>query len=304
MTRSRRTEKLKAYLRLCRPANLPTAAADVLAGAAVAAYSLSDSLAWHTVLPAWYIAALAVISVLLYAAGVVLNDYYDREIDAVERPERPIPSGVVKSEEVLVFGWSLALLALGLAAWLDLRVLGWALLLLGCIWFYDYRAKRNNFWGPFFMGVCRALNLLLGMSPLWTIEKSGFALVPLIYIFAVTTVSRGEVHGGEKGALRASFGLYLLSLLILSGLLMYFNRLGPVVITGILAFGAWVSYPLYQAHRDPQPGRIRKAVKTGVLSLVLLDAVLGGAFGGWSWALVILSMSGVSLLLSRFFLVT
>jgi 4-hydroxybenzoate polyprenyltransferase len=133
VTRSRKAQKLKAYLRLCRPANLPTAAADVLAGAAVAAYSLGDSLAWHTVLPAWYIAVLALISVLLYAAGVVLNDYYDREIDAVERPERPIPSGVVRPEGVLGFGWSLALLAIGLAAWLDLRVLGLALLLLRCI---------------------------------------------------------------------------------------------------------------------------------------------------------------------------
>lgn len=270
----------------------------------MAAYSLDDSLSWSTVLPTWYIAVLAAISILLYAAGVVLNDYYDREIDAVERPERPIPSGVVSPGEVFFFGWTLALIALGLAAWLDLRVLGWSLLLLGCIWFYDYRAKRHAFWGPLCMGACRALNLLLGMSPLWTLEKSGFALVPLIYIFAVTTVSRGEVHGGEKAALRASFGLYLLSLLTLSGLLMYFDRLGPVVLSGILVFGAWVSYPLLQAHRDPRPDRIRKAVKTGVLSLVLLDAVLGGAFGGWSWALLILSMSGISLLLSRFFLVT
>jgi geranylgeranylglycerol-phosphate geranylgeranyltransferase len=51
---------------------------------------------------------------LLTAAAMAINDYYDREIDAINEPFRPIPSGVVKPNEALVFSFSLT--ALGLAA--------------------------------------------------------------------------------------------------------------------------------------------------------------------------------------------
>ncbi|WP_344980642.1 UbiA family prenyltransferase, partial [Streptosporangium fragile] len=44
---------------------------------------------------------LAAASVLLYWAGMALNDWSDREIDAVERPERPIPSGRVSPRGAL-----------------------------------------------------------------------------------------------------------------------------------------------------------------------------------------------------------
>lgn len=49
-------------------------------------------------------------SVSLYAGGVVLNDYFDREIDAKERPERPIPSGKVSKEFALLMGTILLLI--------------------------------------------------------------------------------------------------------------------------------------------------------------------------------------------------
>lgn len=285
---------------------MPTAAADILAGAAVGAFSVTTEggLSWHTLLPGWYVLTLVAISVLLYASGVVLNDYYDRDLDAIERPERPLPSGVVTPQEVALLGWGLALIALLLAASLGLQVLGLALLLMGFVWFYNYRAKENEILGPLFMGGCRALNLLLGMSPLWTSDKSLLALVPLVYIFAVTAVSRGEVHGGNRKALSLAGLLYLVAMLVLSSILLYFGRFDFVLVIGMLAFLGLVGTPLYTAWKEPLPGNIRKAVKAGVLSLVVLDAIYGLAFGGWEWALLILSMSILSLLFSRVFHVT
>src|SRR4051794_10139688 len=78
--------KRRAYLALLRPANVVTALADVLAGAAVAGEPWSASLPW-----------LLASTACLYAGGVVLNDVADRTIDAAERPERPIPSGAVRA---------------------------------------------------------------------------------------------------------------------------------------------------------------------------------------------------------------
>ena len=52
----------------------------MLAGYAIAGLGQPERLAW-----------LLVATATLYAGGIVFNDYFDRTLDAVERPERPIP---------------------------------------------------------------------------------------------------------------------------------------------------------------------------------------------------------------------
>ncbi|KAL1819450.1 hypothetical protein ACET3Z_014319 [Daucus carota] len=56
-----------------------------------------------------------------------LNDWYDREIDAINEPYRPIPSGVISENEVITHIWVLLLGGLGLAGILDvwLKQNGW-----------------------------------------------------------------------------------------------------------------------------------------------------------------------------------
>ena len=63
---------------------------DSLAGAAAAGWPAGRRTA-----------LLPVASVSLYWAGMALNDWADRELDAVERPERPIPSGRVAPRTAL-----------------------------------------------------------------------------------------------------------------------------------------------------------------------------------------------------------
>ena len=91
-----RRSVLRGYLELLRPANVVTAIADVLAGYAVAGRSHPQALPW-----------LVGATMCLYAGGVVLNDVFDRHIDAVERPERPIPSGRVSVPRAATLGASL-----------------------------------------------------------------------------------------------------------------------------------------------------------------------------------------------------
>src|SRR3546814_2974603 len=74
------------------------------------------------------------------------------------------------------------------------------------------------------MGLCRGLNLLLGVSILpaalngiWYV-----AVVPILYISAITMISRGEVHGSSKKPLYGAIALY--SLVILMILAFAWNR--------------------------------------------------------------------------------
>jgi 4-hydroxybenzoate polyprenyltransferase len=285
----------RAYLELLRPANVMTAVADGLAGFAAAGRGNPEALPW-----------LLAATACLYAGGVALNDFFDRELDLLERPERPIPSGRVRPAAAGLLG--AALLASGILA--ATRV-GTAP---GCIAFaiavfvvlYDSWGKHRMFLGPVNMGLCRGLNLLLGMSaaPEAIASRWYLALLPFVYISAITALSRGEVHGGKRPV--AVFSVISLTLLLIALLVLALSpasrSLWAVALTLIFAWR--ILPPFLQALQDSTPLHIRSAVRTGVLSLVLLDAVIGAAFAGVLYSLLILATAILAVGLARLFAVT
>jgi 4-hydroxybenzoate polyprenyltransferase len=283
-----------AYLELLRPANVATALGDVLAGYAVAGLGNRRALPW-----------LLGSTVCLYAGGVVLNDLFDLPIDRRERPERPLPSGRVSPARAAALGGGLLVagVCLGLAAtsMAGAVAAGTA----GCILLYDSWGKHRTWFGPVNMGLCRAGNLMLGVAAVppalgWAWPLGG---LPLLYISAVTAVSRGEVHGGKKpvaGLALISLGLVLAALLGLSS----WPRFSPagLVLTAALAARLLPAY--LSVWRRPEPMIIRGAVRTGVLSLVLLNAVLGAVFAGPLYSAAILVTGLAAGWLARRFAVT
>ena len=285
--------RLLAGLRLARPANLVTAAADVLAGGVIVGAGGRP------------LACLVGASVSLYAGGVVLNDYFDRHLDAVERPERPIPTGLVPAG--VAAGAGAALLALGvlLAACASFASGLLGALLAAFVLLYDAFAKTRSI-GPVVMGSCRACNLLLGLSAVPAmLEHTWFlALIPFLYIVAVTTLSRGEVHGGTQATARFALVLFaavLLGLAMVGGdSPLHLLRLLPFAVLLAVRVGA----PLWQAYLAPSAGRIRAAVHAGIVSLIVLDAALAAPRGGVIAAAAILSLAVLAAELARLFPVT
>jgi geranylgeranylglycerol-phosphate geranylgeranyltransferase len=98
-------ETLRGLLELTRPINAVAAGALTLIGAYVAGVS-GSGIATQPVAAA----AAVLATVLATAAGNVINDYFDREIDRVNAPNRPIPRGAVSPRGAL---WFSALLFLG-----------------------------------------------------------------------------------------------------------------------------------------------------------------------------------------------
>ena len=199
------------YAQLARPANLPTAAADILAGVAIAgiipskvnALPLESTILFSLLL-------LVAASICLYAGGVILNDVFDLEIDKIERPERPIPSGLISKSSAATFGLLMLLLGV-IMAFFNTTTSGIvAVVLAVSIVLYDSFSKQYGFLGPLNMGICRGLNLILGMSVLGEIASPWYALIPLVYIFAITLISRGEVHGKNKKHIVWAGVLYIL----------------------------------------------------------------------------------------------
>src|SRR5699024_5563895 len=153
----------------------------------------------------------------LYGGGVVLNDVFDADLDATERPERAIPSGRVSRKGALPTG--VVLLLVGIVTAFQLN--SWAGILAVTITattsLYACWTRHSAVWGPLFMGLCRGGNLLLGAAvyPLLLPGLWFLALLPILYIGAITLVSQGEVYGGSR---KTGFGALGLVVLIIAGL--------------------------------------------------------------------------------------
>ncbi|MDX3691505.1 UbiA family prenyltransferase [Streptomyces europaeiscabiei] len=169
---------------------------DVLAGAAAAGRPLGARTF-----------GMMASSVCLYWAGMALNDYADATIDAVERPERPVPSGRVPRRTALAVAGALTAGGLALASAAGgRRSLLAALPLAGAVWAYDLKLKSTPA-GPAAMASARALDVLAGAlaaggGPDRT-SGTGAALlrgaVPAALVgahtYTLTALSRHEISG-------------------------------------------------------------------------------------------------------------
>ncbi len=303
-------QRLLAYLQLARPANIVTAVADILAG-----FAASGALVTLRALPTaeWWTHPLAaslgwliLSTVGLYGGGIVFNDVFDAELDRSERPERPIPRGDASERGASIL--ASLLLALGVLAALQVSRLSAliALLVAGLAILYDAWGKHQRLFGLINMGLCRGGNLLLGVSavPAAVTSLWFLSLIPIVYIAAITMISRGEVHGSNRAALWGGVGMYGL---VLSGLLALAIALSvsvEVVIPFLLLLGFLIYPPLFRALRNDEPRLIGLAVKAGVLSLIVLDAAVAATFGGWVFGLFVLALLPVSRWLATRFAVT
>ena len=282
-----------------RPANIVTSVADVLAGIAISGYFLTFETDYLPVL------MLCISTIGLYGGGIVFNDVFDADLDKIERPERAIPSGAVKLNEAIFLG--AFLLLSGIAAAFTIAALSGIIAILIAFFalLYNKYSKHHSFLGPLNMGLCRGLNLLLGVSIIAVSLNEWYFLgiVPLIYIFSITMISQGEVHGLNRNKLYAGAFLYLL--VISSMLYLSFNK-GQLIIAlfFIIPFAWMIFRPLFIAIKEPLGKNIGKAVKAGVISLILMDAAWSAVFGSPVAAICIALLLPLSLWLAKRFAVT
>ncbi|MGZ8550313.1 MAG: UbiA-like protein EboC [Chitinophagaceae bacterium] len=297
-------QRLTGFLRLMRPANIVTAIADILAGVIISGYL---ALPAYSLLPVFL---LVIVTIGLYGGGVVFNDVFDAELDKIERPERPIPSGLITVRSASILGGLLLLMAIVTAAFvhgaelMSLSVLLAVSIAIAAL-IYDRWGKHHSWWGPVNMGLCRGFNLLLGMSinPAAVMQYWWIGIFPVIYIGAITMISRNEVHGGKKKTLYAAASLYLIVLAAISWFANSNNQ-GLYAIGFIVFFAIMIFLPLSKAIKDPVAKNIRQSVKAGVLAVIVMNAAWAAAFGSIGWALIILCLLPISILFARLFAVT
>jgi 4-hydroxybenzoate polyprenyltransferase len=207
------TPRWRTYLRLGRVSNLPTVWTNAIAGSWLSSVHPRPA----------DVALVAAATSLFYCGGMFLNDAFDREIDARERPERPIPAGHIRAAEVFAVGFGL--LAAGEALLVARALLaGWTaapfagLALAGAIVAYDGWHKQNPL-SPMMMAACRALVYVTA-----ALAASGRVAAPVLagalllfgYVVGLTYVAKGA-RVSHATVARMLAGISVLDALLVAG---------------------------------------------------------------------------------------
>jgi hypothetical protein len=297
---------LRQYLTLFRLPNVFTAPSNILAGYYAVVEPANAS--------GLHLGILIICSILLYLSGIVLNDYFDIEVDRRERPLRPLPAGTVSKRKVLLIGIVFIIAANFISLLVSTSTFIIAAILSGTIVSYDYRMKYSVY-GPGMMGAARALNVMLGSSPIFlttvlNINNSArIAVVTVslfVFVFAISRLSRKEIDETDK--VRTAKGSFImifavLAIIIVSGLVGVFLKdlfanLALFAIIMIITFK-----PLLQ--RQPLSSKdIQRTIKTMVLSIIVLDSAFVSGSAGTAYGLVTVMLIMPAIILSRKFYVT
>lgn len=259
---------VRTLLMLGRTSNLPTVWSNMLSGAVLSG----------AVFGGGSLALLLACGSAFYEGGMFLNDAFDAEIDARERPNRPIPSGQVSQNSVFALGFGMLAAGLGLlvvAPFLGLTQPGFLPVLAGagtCAAVLVYnRWHKGHAWSPIVMGACRAglyATAALSVSgQLGSVVLIGAASLWL-YIVGLTHIARFENGSAVQRAWVAAF---VLSPLLAAASAVVAQRAVLPALCFVLLL-AWSLRSMSFALRGGK-GQIPRAVVSLIAGASLVDAL-------------------------------
>ncbi len=178
------TERARGFLDLMRPDNAVAAGVLTFIGAFVAAGLDSP----------FEIGAAVGATVLAVSAGNTMNDYFDREIDRINQPDRAIPRGAVTPREALAFSLLLFAGAVVLALTLPLLAIAIAVVNLLALVAYTEFFKGLPGIGNIVVGYLGGSTFLFGAAAVGQITE---AVVVLFFLAALSTVAREIIKDVE-----------------------------------------------------------------------------------------------------------
>jgi hypothetical protein len=261
-----RAPSAQTLLRLGRVSNLPTVWTNVIAGATIAnaAATIAD------------VAVVGVVMTAFYVGGMYLNDFFDREIDARERPGRPIHAGDIGAGTVSAIGFALLAIGVALLAPFGLFTAIWGLALAAAIVLYDAWHKGNIF-APVIMGLCRALVYLATGAAVSGEIRSTL----IIGATALAAHVIGLTYAAKQENLNQVGKLWPLS--ILAGPLLFalsgISGGWPVVIGAFVLCAVDIAAVRLLARRVT-PDAVPRAVSMLIAAICLVDALAVALYGG------------------------
>ena len=270
--------KAKALLKLTRPQNNLITAISVFIGAWVC----GDIPSWGKMILACFSASL------ISSGGYVINDYFDVEIDRVNKPLRPLVGGEISKGKALILSLILFSLGLFLSFVIGLSAVLLALFSILALVYYSYRLKRVLFWGNFLVSLICALAFvyggIVGEDFRWSLIPATFA-----YLFHLGREILKDVEDKEGDRLSSAktipivlgvrpslfFISFIFSILILLTLFPYiFKILSISYLLTVFLFDLLLVYILWSMWKDwsyKNLGRLSRILKVDmILGLVAI----------------------------------
>ena len=283
-------------IRLARPALAPTAAADVLVGYALLIPALA-SRPRSQALAAAALGLLAACSMLLYAAGMVLNDFFDLKADRraadPNQRRRPIAAGMVSPRAAVALAMLLVGAGLASAMGVDAITGGatvyWAGMLFFAVLLYNAGLKTWALPGAIALGMCRMINMQMGMAAhgpfnAWfgglladgrlRLEMVDVVAPPVIlgaYAAVLTWVSTCEERGLDR-ARAVAVGAVWLGVLAAAAVWApgKLPAARAALLIGVITLIAWRGAG---AWRGLDGAAVRRVTSAGILGIPVLDMV-------------------------------
>ncbi len=279
------SSKALGLLRLTRPLNGFMMGLGVVVGSVVAAGI--NNLPWDRV----FIGAL--VGFMLNSASMILNDYVDREIDAINNPTRPLVTGVVTVGEALTAFTIFTALGVVFSALLGPLPLAIALIAAADAYAYNIWGKRTGLPGNIMVAFTTAVPFIFGGA---VARPENWLSVSILAILAfLSNVAREIVKGvadivGDSlkgvrtvavrwGAETASLiaALIMILAVALSPLPYLKGQLGPLYMALVIPADAIFTYYSILMVRDPSPKRAVKVKKMYLYGmLIALIAFIAG----------------------------
>jgi geranylgeranylglycerol-phosphate geranylgeranyltransferase len=188
---------LRPFITIMRPANPLFGSLTAIIGVLTTNTFIISNLMlvrW-TILDLFIVLVLTSLSyIFIAAAGNVINDIYDLEVDKVNRPDRPLPSGQMTVRQAKA--WTVILVLFGLffsVLTIPYSAIGiWTLAIVGLFAVvglaYAAKGKVMGIWGNFTVAISFAFGLFYGSLIVW----SSIPLVVFVYFITAASVLQGR----------------------------------------------------------------------------------------------------------------
>ena len=253
-------------------------------------FLISGKGTWQTQMtekPLWLIIAS---TVLIAAAGYVINDYYDIKIDIINKPQEVIVGRYIKRRWALGINFSFNSLGVLMGYFISLKIFAINLLATFCLWVYSNQLKRLPFWGNLMVAFMTGLSL--GVLAVFYKAHNREVFAYALFAFLITLIReiikdmedlRGDArHGcrtlpivwGFKKTKQFLFGLMAVFAVLLFVEIPSFNQTLLVIFSLLLIPLGYVSYLLYRADTKKKFHQLSTLCKyfmlLGILSMVLV----------------------------------
>jgi len=148
--------KAKGLLQIIRPINCIMMGFAVVVGASLA----TKGIFYSQVVLNLFLGFITAFT--LTGASMTINDYYDRDIDAINEPNRPIPKGTISPKQALVYAFFLTTVGLVAAFFTNIPSLITAILSWILSATYATKGKQTGLPGNFMVSACVAVPFVYG----------------------------------------------------------------------------------------------------------------------------------------------